>query len=40
MHGTIHANSSMHGMSTIVDMTYQGTHTGASCEYTAPKPAP
>ena len=39
VHGTIHANSSMHGQATTVDMNYQGTHTGASCDYTPPKPA-
>ena len=38
--GTIHANSSMHGQATTVDMTYEGTHTGASCEYTPPRSAP
>ncbi|HEV2608509.1 MAG TPA: DUF3617 family protein, partial [Xanthomonadaceae bacterium] len=40
VHGTIHANSSMHGQATIVDMTYEGTHTGATCDYTRPKSAP
>ncbi len=39
VHGTIHANSSMHGQATTVDMSYQGARTGASCDYTAPKPA-
>ena len=40
VHGTIHANSSMHGQATVVDMTYEGSRTGASCEYTPPKSAP
>ncbi|HTD29801.1 MAG TPA: DUF3617 family protein [Xanthomonadaceae bacterium] len=39
VHGTIHANSSMHGQATTVDMTYEGSRTGASCEYTPPKAA-
>ena len=38
--GTIHANSSMHGQATVVDMTYEGTRTGGSCDYTPPKTSP
>ena len=36
VHGTIHANSSMHGQATVVDMTYRGTRTGQACESTSP----
>jgi hypothetical protein len=40
VHGTIHANSSAHGQATVLDMTYEGTRTGGSCDYTPPKTAP
>jgi len=37
--GTIHANGNMHGQATTVDLTYEGTRSGASCDYTPPKSA-
>jgi hypothetical protein len=36
--GSMHANSSMSGQSTVMDMTYAGERTG-SCDYTASRHA-
>ena len=40
MHGKVHAKMDMHGMQMVTDMTYTGTRTGATCQYTPPKSNP